>query len=415
MNSFFPRSLKTKVVVFTLVIFLAGLWTLTLLSGAAVRKEMESELSSQQMSSVTFMSKVIDASFEDRLQALELLANEITPELLADTEALQLSLPQHMILNEMFNHGYWVADTTGTAIANVGGPDGRLGTNYGDRDFMQAALKEGLTNIGKPVRGRVDPSIILFVMAAPVYDAEGNVIAATLGVTNLGKPSFLDSLTQNRYGRTGDYRLVDGQDRLIVIASDKETVAAPFPEPGMFPAIDRFGEGFEGSQIYVSPDNIEVLASAKSIPSTGWYLSATMPTAEAFAPADAMMRQILLISFVLTILAGGLTSWVLHRQLSPLGETAKELNEMARSEDAFRELPVYRRDEIGTLIQAFNRLLSVMAKRDLFLREQTERRRQAQEEAEAANISKSHFLANMSHEIGLVAQIVWGIHCVNPA
>ena len=79
------------------------------------------------------------------------------------------------------------------------------------------------------------------------------------------------------------------------------------------PAIDRNIAGFEGSTTLTNPAGIEVLASMKRIPVAGWYLAATLPTLEAFAPIHAQLNNMLLATLLLTAMAGGLSTEVNRR------------------------------------------------------------------------------------------------------
>jgi PAS domain S-box-containing protein len=65
------------------------------------------------------------------------------------------------------------------------------------------------------------------------------------------------------------------------------------------------------------------------------------------------------------IVAGGLTWWMLWRQFSPLVATAQTLGGMVAGADrTVPRLAVARRDEIGLLIGAFNRLLETLRSRE---------------------------------------------------
>jgi hypothetical protein len=63
---------------------------------------------------------------------------------------------------------------------------------------------------------------------------------------------------------------------------------------------------------------VEVLASARRIPVANWLIVSALPTEEAFAPIGEMQQRMLLATILLTLLAAGLTWWMLRRQLSPV-------------------------------------------------------------------------------------------------
>jgi len=67
------------------------------------------------------------------------------------------------------------------------------------------------------------------------------------------------------------------------------------------------------------------------------------------------------------VLAGGLTWWVLRRQLAPLVLAARTLAATPDSGQAPKPLSIVRHDEIGQLIAGFNRLLKTLGQRELFL------------------------------------------------
>lgn len=184
----------------------------------------------------------------------------------------------------------------------------------------------------------------VLVMTAPIRDAQGQVIGALAGSINLSISNFLDDSSQSHYGKTGHYLLVAPQHRLIVTATDKHRVMEAFPAVGVFPTLDRFMSGFEGSTVYVSMRGEELLTSHKTVPITGWYVAATLPTAEAFLPIRNLQRRLLLQTIVLALLASGLTWWILRRQLSPmiagfnhlLDKLAKRETALRASEEHFR-------------------------------------------------------------------------------
>ena len=368
LNTFRRRSLTTKVTLFTLAIFLASIWSLAFYTSRMLREDMRRLLGEQQFSTVSLIAAGIDQELNDRLGALALIAARITPALLDNQANLQRFLEDHPTFQSLFNVGTYVTGRDGIATASIPLAAKRAGVDYIDRDYIADTLKRGKATVGKPVMGR-RVNAPVFGMAVPIRDAQGQVIGALAGVTDLNRPSFLDKITANRYGKTGGYMLIAPQYRLIVTASDKRRVMEVLPAPGINPLIDRFLQGYEGSQVIVNPLGVELLASAKSIPATGWYLTANLPTAEAFAPIREMQQRMLVAALLLTLLAAGLTWWMLRRQLSPMLAAAKTLTALAASDQPAQPLPITRQDEIGELIGGFNCLLATLRQREEALRE----------------------------------------------
>ncbi|MDP3537678.1 MAG: PAS domain S-box protein [Azonexus sp.] len=362
------RSLKTRVTLFTLAIFLVSIWSLAFYASRMLRDDIQYQLGEQQFSTVSFMASEINQQLVDRLSILEKVAGRVSPAMAGNAAILQEILEERLILQGPFNAGVLLLNTEGTVIAELPSTAKRVGINYMDRDYIAAAIKDGKASIGEPVIGK-KPETPLFGMAVPVRDTRDRLIGALVGVTDLAAPNFLDKLTANPYGKTGGYLLVSPKRRLIVNATDKGRVMEVLPAAGVNPEIDRYIEGRDGSSVLVSPLGIEVLVSVKHTPVSGWYVAATLPTAEAFSPIRAMQQRMLLAAIFFTLLAGGLTWWMLRRQLSPMLDAVKTLAAQSDGSLPLKALPVVRQDEIGQLIGSFNGLIETVQQREDALRD----------------------------------------------
>ena len=371
------RSLNTRVTLFTLAIFLVSLWSLAIYASRTLYEDMRRLLGEQQFSTASIVAANVDQGLDERFKAMESVAARVTAEMMGKTPALQLFLDQRPILQGLFNDGVFVYRRDGTAIAGVPLSTGRIGVNFIDRDHIALALGEGRATVSKPHVSKITGTPE-FVMVVPIRDSQGKVIGALGGLVNLGKPSFLDRVTESTYGKTGGYLLVAPQHRLVVAASDKKRVMEVLPVAGVNPSLDRFIQGYEGSATYINSQGVEVLLSAKRVPLAGWYLAIALPTADAFGPIHAMLQRALLATILLTLLVGGLTWWMLRRQLAPMLATVKTLATLSDTDLPPQPLPISRQDEIGDLIGGFNRLLETLRQREEALRESGYLLREAQ-------------------------------------
>ena len=357
------RSLKTRVTILTIAIFVMSIWLLAFSVSRMLREDMQRLLSDQQFSTASFVAAELNEELDNRLKGLENVAGRVSPAMLGDTAILQKFMEDRPVLQSMFNGGLIAIGLDGTAIADVPLSAERTGVSYADSVHVAAALRDGKSKIGEPVVGRklLTP---MFSMVAPIRGAQGKVIGALMGVTDLNKPSFLDKITEHHYGKTGGYLLIAPQYRLIVTATDKSRIMQSLPAPGTNQQIDRFVRGYEGSAVYVNAVGEEILNSVKGIPVAGWYLAASLPTEEAFAPIRSVQQRILLITIFLTLLAGVLTWWMLWHQLSPMVSASRALATLPDSNQLQQPLPITRQDEIGYLIGGFNGLLETLRKRE---------------------------------------------------
>jgi PAS domain S-box-containing protein len=375
LNRLRKTSLKTRLTLFTLTVFLIGIWSLALYASRMLREDMQRQLGEQQFATVSLVAAQLNAELTDHLKALERIATEITPRMMANPASLQALLEQRPLLQIMFNSGAHATRTDGITIAAAPFSKERVGTNYADRDYMVGALKEGKSTIGRPVFGKVLQSPAIG-MAVPIRDAKGKIIGALVGAINLGKPNFLDRVTASYFGKTGGYLVIAPQYQLIVTATDKSRIMQPAPLPGANKMHDKYAQGFEGYGIAVSSRGIEELSAAKGIPVAGWLLATTLPTEEAFASITTMRQRILLATALITLLAGTLVWWMtasmLRRQFSPMIAATKTLTTLSDTSQLPQLLRIDRQDEIGELIGAFNRLLESLTQREKALQESKE-------------------------------------------
>ena len=362
------RSLRTRLTLIALSIFLVSIWSLALLASRVLRDNIQLVLGEQQFATVSLLANEVDHELSDRLRALQRVAVGVSPALLAEPSALQALLEQRILLQDLFTGGVFATRNDGIAIAELPLAGGRLGSNELQRDPISRVLKSGEAAIGLPIAS-VKPGAPVVAMAVPIRAPQGQVTGALAGVINLGKSDFLDRVTQGRYGTTGGYLVISPQQRLIISATDRSRVMERQPDPGVNPVIDRFMQGGEGSAVMVNPLGTELLASVKGIPAAGWLLVAVLPTEEAFAPIRSMQQALLWSVLVMTLLAAALVWWLIARQLAPMVSAANQLAQWAQTDQPPQVLPVALEDEIGALIGSLNRLLAILARREVTLKE----------------------------------------------
>ena len=260
------HSLKTKISITTLAIFLAGLWSLSFYAIQTLRGDMRRLLGEQQFSTLSMVADQVNRELENRLQVLQVVADGAAP-IMRDggPGAIQTYIEQRLTLLTMFNGGLIIVDATGTVVAQLSSSVARIGVNCLDIDVVATALKDGKATIGRPAIGQ-QLSGPVFGVGAPIRDAHDKVIGAFVGAVNLDRPNFLDQVTENRYGKTGGYLLIAPQHNLIVTSTDKKRILQPTSPPGRSRVIDRFLVGNEESAVHVNPFEVEVLSSAKRVP-----------------------------------------------------------------------------------------------------------------------------------------------------
>jgi len=362
------HSIKTRVTLLTLGIFIASLTALTFYASRLVQDHLQKLLGEHEFETASMVAADIDAEVQSRLDGLELIARTLAANLPQGAAVTQHTLENLPRFQTFFNAGGYVTGPNGTVIASVPASLGRVGVNYMDRDHVVAALKGGKSTVGKPELGKLLNAPVVS-LAAPIRDPQGKVIGAIVGVIDLGKPNFLDKVTQGAFNKTGVVSIIAPQYRVTVTSSDRRLVLFALPAPGVNPYLDRNIAGFEGSTVLVNVLGQEQLASVKRIPAAQWYLFSGQPTESVFAPVRALQQRMLWALIFLSLLAGTLTWWLLRHQLAPVFDTARKLVVLAESDEIPPPLPITRQDEIGELVGAFNHLLQTLGQRDAALKD----------------------------------------------
>ena len=267
--------------------------------------------------------------------------------------------------------------------------------------FASGAEKIVPTLYTSPVTGTIS-----ITFATPILDGAKNrvgVLSVTLDLQDV------DSLIRERtgLGDTGTTYLVGQLERSnTFIASDKDNQSVE--DINSF-AIDAATAGQNGSGLYQNYIDEPVIGVYRWLDDQSLALLAEINQQEAFAPARALARNILLIGFGATgLLLSGI--FLLSRRITQPIAAITEAAIHLENGQLDQSIPVVRQDEIGILAQTFNRMAQPLkesfaaleeSNQELELRvsERTAELEEAKEAAESATRTKSAFLANRSHEL----------------
>jgi PAS domain S-box-containing protein len=349
------RSLQVRITLGVLLLGLLVLWSAVFALGHTMRRDMETTISRQQFSTVSLIAGELDRSIRERQQIIKTIADGYRISRLGDPPEAQASLERHPLPESIFNWGVLVIDRQGIAVASIPSQLKRTGVNFLDYPGIRHVLSGAGSTITDPLFSEHSQQPIFAIMS-PIHDGQNQVVGVVVGVTNLNRSNFLDQVSATKYGSTGDFLITAPKTRSYVTASDKRRLLKAGPPRGVNAVYDSYIDGYEGSGLARSSRGVLELSSSKQIPATGWLMQSVLPAAEAFAPIDAVERDLILVSSGLTLVLAILCGWWLRRQFRPLAETSQLLTRMRRGEVPRQALPVHKNDEIGQLTAAFNDL-----------------------------------------------------------
>lgn len=352
------HSIKVRITLATLGAFLAILWSLAWFVTNELRQNMQAQLERQQQSTLALLSAGVDQSMTKIRRDIEVAAQALAPALHLPSTHVQRQLENVSVVQQLFAGGLYVVNPQGQTIAGV--PDQSVPAPPLTRPAVLAAAQQGRSEIGT-VTYDPEKRTTLVALAAPIRDEQARNLGTLVGIIDFSQTGFARVITHGQYGASGGYLLIDPVQRRVIAATDPQRVMEQLPAMGVNPAIDRFLQGYNGSQVLRNPLGVEILASDQMLASIPLLVSVVIPTEEAFAPVRKMQGQLLLATALASLVAAVLVWWLLHDAMTPVFDTIKQVVHMSETPQPVQPLTVSRRDELGSLINAFNALLQRQA------------------------------------------------------
>ncbi|MDG4554235.1 MAG: PAS domain S-box protein [Candidatus Competibacter sp.] len=365
-----PRhpSLAFKFPLFVLALLLVVIWGLALFADFFLKQHLERLLAAHQLAAISVIAESLDQEIRLRVRSIQDLAQAAGQrEIHGSPERLRAFLQDQPAIAALFNGGLLALDASGVVLADIPAMPGRVGQSLAGWGDFAAALAQGEPVVGTLPTGAsfVRPSMTI---AAPVGSAFARPVGVLVGITRLDTASFISRIIGTYGGEHGSVLIIDPRSGRFVAATDPTRILQPIPAPGVNRMHDRHMRGHEDSGIAVSSRGIEELSSSRRIPATGWLAVGVLPTAEAFAPVKVIQGTILSTALALSVVVPLLAVWVTRRWLRPLRDATAALAEMTCGKRALEPLPVRTCDEIGQLIDSFNRLQARVRANERLLR-----------------------------------------------
>jgi diguanylate cyclase (GGDEF)-like protein/PAS domain S-box-containing protein len=362
-------SLKFKVTVFTLCVFLFSIGILTWQFSEHLHDKLSVDLSKQQLSEVTFVAERIDSAVKLRIDTLALTAQSISPQMLQDRELASAFLAERKALYKLYTLGVMIISGNGRGIADFPPADGRGSADFNGQEFFRQAMATGKPAISRPGWGRFvkDPRLVI---AVPILDKSKRIVGVLAGVTSLSDGSLLVDFDTRSHPTTSAYLVISPRDGLIVSATDKNRILQPLQALGIDRMYERYLKGDEGSGINVDSNGIEELSSAKQIPSAGWVVVGAMPSAQAFASLTHLRDESIQAATLISVLVVALLWVFLRHELSPLTRSADLIDKLSSGAmPPLRHIPLEGSHEIRKLQASFNHLQEHILRDEETLRE----------------------------------------------
>jgi diguanylate cyclase len=273
-----PKSMANRLILAGMAIILLNASIQFGLLDRHLRQDLTELTSNQLLTLANYVAAQIDRDLVKRRELLRHVAGHLPPALLDDRIALHDRLAEHQAVNPLFSEGLVVLNESGRVVADHPPLLGRDALSLADSDYFRQAI-QGEFVIGRPLFSSASKAPVL-PMAVPLRDADGQVRAVLVGVSGLKSANFVQALYDTRVGATGGFVLVSPRDQLFLGSSDLNITLTPTPKEGIHHQHDMAMQGFRGVGIDVNAAGVEELAAIASVPTSGWFLVARIPTRE---------------------------------------------------------------------------------------------------------------------------------------
>lgn len=385
-------SLKLQLSLGAMALAVALLLAQFALQFQVMRTDIVQRIEKHEFRQLSELASHLDEKLQDSISMLAQVARNVPMASMGQLDNLEKFVQDEKALLTVFDDLY-VFDAKGVLLVDWPVKPGRRTLDMSARDYIQGVIKTGKPVISAPILGRATQQPIV-VVAAPIKDANDQLVGIMGGVLNLYKPNLLGSISSRKNGETGYYYLVS-QDRLRIAHPDPALIFKTVPPNSGNIPFENAMKGFEGTQEGYNTRGVKGLFTFKKLATTGWIVASVVPSAEAFAPVENLYRKMLGLSGLLLLVMVPLLWIFVARVVRPLDGLAQAMHQTAaRMRDGQVVAPIAQvgGHEIQTVTHAFNEFVDarIHAEKDLA---------RARDAAQAANASKSDFLANMSHEI----------------
>lgn len=203
-------------------------------------------------------------------------------------------------------------------------------------------------------------------------------------------PILLDSTS---LGSSGEAYLVD-YNMVMLTPSRFHRHPAPLTHKMPIPPVQAAMESDLGSMLYRSFLGDEVVGAYTAMPDYGWIVIAEMGTEEAFAGLRMIVVNTLGTAIIALVLMLLLAFVLTRRWTRPLENIAAASQKITSGDYAVRVPETRRRDEVGTLVDLFNRMVQGLQKSRDELKESHARLIQSEKLA-----AIGQFAASIVHEM----------------
>ncbi|HMK43069.1 MAG TPA: PAS domain-containing protein [Dissulfurispiraceae bacterium] len=313
----------------------------------------------------TFVERLAD-ELDEKIVSLqnELIGMAMTfpVEILDDANEVQHYLDSRMDTNFMFDHTLVIFSPSGHMIAEHPFVPDRRGRDFSFRDYFQKTVEERIPSVSKPYFSSKDASVPAIMFTVPVFDKNGKLAAVIGGAVNLVQNSYFIKMRNIKIGGAG-YVYVFAKDRTLILHPDVSRISQQDVPVGANRLFDKAIAGFEGTGDTITSRGLPVLASFKRLRTVDWIVASHYPQTQAYRPLQDA-RAFFYLLLIVVVLVTMVSVWLLMRNLTrPLLMLKEHVDALPHKKGGEKIFHIKTGDEIETLAEAFNTMVTEMTQK----------------------------------------------------
>lgn len=344
------KSLKLKILLPILAIVIVGLLVVSVSSYLIARNVVVNDMEEITSGKAQTIENFVEGKLEKWKAQVEILA---TTDMVRnfDYEKFQEYIEAR---NEMFMEYemFFIADTAGMYKATTGSQG-----DISDRDYFPKAMKGEFT-ISEPVMSKATGKPVI-IIAAPVKNANGNVVGMVAGTVEL--TGLSDMVSSEKFGRTG-YAYMVAEDGLVMAHPDKNKIFNENILKGGNTELAELGrtllKGNDGVGYY-DYDGEKRIAAYRYLKTTGWGVAVSISYDESIQSTDSIRTEGMFVGIIVILLIIAVVFIIITIIIQPVIKMAKLTKDVAAG-DLTVSIYTKGKDEISMLSKNFNEMIQKM-------------------------------------------------------
>ncbi len=356
---FQKRSLKSKMSLPVSVLFILFVTSMAMLTHFHFAREFKKIFSQQQANLVSSLAHTIDQRLDNARSSLVATARQISPETALSPDKVQRFMDSKAGLLTTFDNGLFLFSIDGRLVAESPFIAGRRGRNIAFREYFRTTVLTENPTISIPYVSTHNPSHPAVMVTAPVFDGDGKMIALLGGSIDLLGENLLEDLVHIRIGESG-YLYMFQSDRTIIMHPDKSRIMKKDAGPALRADLRLTAPEYAGTVETPGLEGDPHLMSFTRLSTTDWILASYYPVEEAYRPLKEAKGYIALAGLLGTAAVLALVWLMMNRLTSPLLAITRHVQALPQKSGSDKIITIGTDDEIGTLAEAFNDMVSTL-------------------------------------------------------